>query len=211
MYMIQTNGKCQAFLVFLLYLLHQYRIHQESDPIYIYSSCNAPSPIAIPDIKIQKLASVSTVIFESPPESNQNQLSSAKMSPASDKYSLFKLPGLPTQGFRTNHNKHDYMHTFHTWLFAINSAIVNQLSAEHSFRTNYSIISEVYISFWHNFFHNKPRKQGDWSVHVVWNVNYGTLQRIAYKIIRTSECNRGPQTRLEVNFKLMVSCIIIQF
>jgi hypothetical protein len=93
--MLQTTGKCQVFSVFLLYLLHQYRIHQESDPIHIYSFCNAPSPLAIPDINIQKLASVSSVTFESPPESYQNQLSSAKMSRASDKYSPFKLSGLP--------------------------------------------------------------------------------------------------------------------
>jgi hypothetical protein len=93
--MLQTAGKCQVFSVFLLYLLHQYRIHKESDPIHISSSCNAPSPVAISDINIQKPASVSTGTFESPPESYQNQLSSAKMSHASDKYSPFKLSGLP--------------------------------------------------------------------------------------------------------------------
>lgn len=92
--MLQTTGKCQVFSVFLLYLLHQHRIHQESDPVHISSSCNGPSPVAIPDINIQKLASVSTVTFESPPETYQNQLSSAKMSRASDKYSPFKLWGL---------------------------------------------------------------------------------------------------------------------
>jgi len=119
-----------------------------TDPIHIYSSCNAPSPIPIPHINIQKLASVSTVIFESPPESYQNQLISAKMSRASDKYSLFKLSGLPTLQIKVSELTTtststctpfilDYLQSTVQWL--------NQLSAEYSFRTNYNSMSDIHV------------------------------------------------------------------
>jgi len=53
---------------------------------------------------------------------------------ASDIFSVQVVRATKTmnQGFTTNHNMHEYMHTDHTQLSAINSAMVNQLSA--SFR-----------------------------------------------------------------------------
>jgi hypothetical protein len=83
--------------------------------------------------------------------------------------------------------------------------MVNQLSAEYSFRTNCNSMSAVHISDSDtvSFTINAESKESDGSV----NVQFGMpimepCRELHIKIMYTSECNRGPQTRLEVKLTI---------